>query len=338
MERMIFACGRVPTLNCTMKRWWPKTSCWKRIFSITCCALPTKFAPRSSVDASNWARVIGGQPRSRPILSMTTLCATNASSAAACDVSAMNPCELMLSAGVAWPYSAAARRCSSANGAKRSGWPPMIASAIGSPSAPARTTDCRVPPTATQTGSGAWAGRGETPWPSRGRRRADARAGERRTVAARPVDVLGLAQREQQLELLGEELVVVLQVVAEQREALDERAAPGHDLGPAAGEQVERREVLEDADGVVGAEDADGARQPDALGPRGRSRQHDRGRGDRELGAMMLADAEDVEAELVGELDLLEQVREALLRRDRSARARVGSRLREGVDAEFHQA
>ena len=30
----------------------------------------------------------------------------------------------------------------------------MIASAIGSPSVAARTTDCGVPPTATQTGSG----------------------------------------------------------------------------------------------------------------------------------------------------------------------------------------
>ena len=36
----------------------------------------------------------------------------------------------------------------------------MIASAIGRPSAPARTTDCGVPPTATQTGSGSCSGRG----------------------------------------------------------------------------------------------------------------------------------------------------------------------------------
>src|SRR5919202_1231380 len=150
----------VGTLNCTMKRWWPKISCWKRIFSTTCSGLPTKFEPRSSVDASNCWRVMGGQPRSRPILSITTLWAGNASSAAACDVSAMKPCELMLSAGALCPYSAAARRCSSANGAKRSGRPPMIASAIGRPSAPARTTDCGVPPTATHTGSGSCTGRG----------------------------------------------------------------------------------------------------------------------------------------------------------------------------------
>ncbi len=57
------------------------------------------------------------------------------------------------------------------------------------------------------------------------RARVDALAVERRAVAAGPRDVLGLAQLEQELELLGEQLVVVLEVVAEQREGLDERAA-----------------------------------------------------------------------------------------------------------------
>ena len=45
---------------------------------------------------------------------------------------------------------------------------------------------------------------------------------------------------------------------------------------------------------------------------RGRRGEHDRGRGDREVGAVVLADAEDVEADLVGELDLLEQVAQPL--------------------------
>jgi len=39
----------------------------------------------------------------------------------------------------------------------------MIASVIGSPSVPARTTEFGEPPTATQTGSFSWAGRGHTP-------------------------------------------------------------------------------------------------------------------------------------------------------------------------------
>ena len=58
---------------------------------------------------------------------------------------------------------------------------------------------------------------------------------------------------QQQLELLGEQRVVVVEVVAEEREGLDERAAPGHDLGAPAGQQVERGELLVDADRIVGA-------------------------------------------------------------------------------------
>ena len=141
-----------------------------------------------------------------------------------------------------------------------------------------------------------------------------------------------VAQREQQLELLGEQLVVVVEVVAEQRERLDERAAAGHDLGAAAGEQVERREVLEHADGVVGAEHGDGARQADALGARGAAAsEHDGRRGDREVGAVVLADAEDVEPDLVGQLDLLDQVAQPLLRG-----LIPGSDVGERVDAELH--
>ena len=122
------------------------------------------------------------------------------------------------------------------------------------------------------------------------------------------VDALGVAQREQQVELLGEQRVVVVEVVAEERERLDERAPPGHDLRAAAGQQVERREVLEDAHGIVGAEHGDRAREPDAARALGGGREDDGRRGHGEVGAMVLADPEDVEADLVGELDLLDQV------------------------------
>ena len=98
-----------------------------------------------------------------------------------------------------------------------------------------------------------------------------------------------------------------------------------------SGDQVERREVLEDAHGIVGGEHADRAGQPDALGARGRRGQHDRGRGDGELRPVVLAHAEDVEPDLVGELDLLEQVRHPLL----DGEVRVGQ-LAERVDAELH--
>ena len=57
--------------------------------------------------------------------------------------------------------------------------------------------------------------------------------------------------------------------------------------------------------------------EPDAARPRGARCEHDRGRGDGEVGAVVLADAEDVEADLVGELDLLDEVAQPLLRADR---------------------
>jgi len=49
----------------------------------------------------------------------------------------------------------------------------------------------------------------------------------------------------------------------------------------------------------------------------------------------MLADAVDVEADLVGELDLLHQTAESLGRGDRLARDRVRRHLREAIEAEL---
>ena len=168
------------------------------------------------------------------------------------------------------------------------------------------------------------------------RPRVDAGAVERRAMAPGPGDVLRLAQLQQQLELLDEELVVVGEVVAEERERLDERASARHDLGATAREQVERRELLEHAHRIVRAEHADGARQPDVLRALGHCREGDRRRRDGEVRAVVLADAEDVEPDLVGERRLLDQVAQALRGRHRPARDRVGGELREGVEAEFH--
>ena len=148
--------------------------------------------------------------------------------------------------------------------------------------------------------------------------------------------MLGFAQLQEELELLDEELVVVGEVVAEERERLDERASSRHDLGPPAREQVERRELLEHAHRVVRAEHADGARQPDALRALGHGRECDRRRRDGEVRAVVLADPEDVEPDLVGERRLLDQVAQPLCGRDRPARDRVGGELREGVETEFH--
>ena len=64
--------------------------------------------------------------------------------------------------------------------------------------------------------------------------------------------------------------------------------------------------------------------------------EHDRGRGRREVRAVVLADAEDVEPDLVGELDLLDEVAQPLAGRQRAPVPGVRGDLREGVDAQFH--
>ena len=140
-----------------------------------------------------------------------------------------------------------------------------------------------------------------------------------------------LAHPQQQLELLGEQLVVVVEVVAEQREGLDERAASGHDLGPAARDEIDMGELLKDSDRVVGAEYGDRARESDSLRACRDSSQRDGGRGDEKVGAVMLADREHVQTELVGELGLLEQLAHALPRAD--ARGQVG----EGGKSKLHR-
>ena len=69
-----------------------------------------------------------------------------------------------------------------------------------------------------------------------------------------------------------------------------------------------------------------------ALRPRGARGEHDGRRRHGEVGPVVLADAEDVEADLVGELDLLDEVAQALGGADRPARLRVGRHLGERVD------
>jgi hypothetical protein len=130
----------------------------------------------------------------------------------------------------------------------------MMASAIGSPSAPGPRGRRRGAPD-------------RDPHRQRvlDRPRVDAEA--RRAAAgasAAPGHPLLLAQLQQQLQLLGEERVVVIQVVAEERKRLDEGAAPRHDLRAPAGEQVQRGELLEDAHRVVRAEHRHRAGQADA--------------------------------------------------------------------------
>jgi hypothetical protein len=78
-----------------------------------------------------------------------------------------------------------------------------------------------------------------------------------------------------------------------------------------------------------------GSPQADPLRPHSGCVENDCGRGDSEVGAVMLSDPEDVEADVVRELDLLNEVSKALLRAD-SLPARASAQFREGVDPDLH--
>jgi hypothetical protein len=79
------------------------------------------------------------------------------------------------------------------------------------------------------------------------RARVDALSVQWRTMLALPDRTGVRTDREQEVELLGGERVVVVEVQTEQRKGFDKRAAPGHDLRPSARQQIERRELLIDA-------------------------------------------------------------------------------------------
>ena len=147
--------------------------------------------------------------------------------------------------------------------------------------------------------------------------------------------MLRFAQFEQQLQLLDEKFTVVVEIVAKEGERFDEGASPGHDLGPALGDEIEGGEALEDAHGIVGAEHGDGAAEADRLGAcSGSSEDHGRSGGD-EIRAVMLAEGEDVEADLISQFDGFEQILQPPGGADLPASMGVGGQFGEGIEANF---
>ena len=151
-----------------------------------------------------------------------------------------------------------------------------------------------------------------------------------------PVDVLALPDLQEQLELLGEQRVVVIQLQTEERKRLDERAATDDHLRAAVREQIEGGELLKDADRVGRAED--GHRTGEAYPARSCRRrcERDDGGGVEVLPAMMLADAEDVQTHLVGVLDLFDEIPQPLRRFHGEAGLVV--RRGEAINSDLHVA
>ena len=88
--------------------------------------------------------------------------------------------------------------------------------------------------------------------------------------------------------------------------------AADDEVDPALGDQIEGRELLEEAHGVACAEDGHGAVEADRGRPGCGGCQEDRRGGVHEIVAVVFADAVGIEADLVGAIDFFEQVFHAL--------------------------
>src|ERR1700723_2231530 len=156
-------------------------------------------------------------------------------------------------------------------------------------------------------------------------------------MLAGPRYVRIVADFQQQLEFFLEKGIVILELQAEKRVRLDERSAAGDDFGATVRNEIERGEFLEDTDWIGSAEHGDCAGEANIFRARRGCGQNDRWRRVEKFWPMMLADAEDVEADSIGEFDFVEQAAQALRRRERFAGDRVGDRCGKAVDANLHE-
>ena len=141
-------------------------------------------------------------------------------------------------------------------------------------------------------------------------------------------------ERGEEVEFLLEQRLVLVEVVAEQRERLGERATPENHLRATARRGVEGGEPLEDANRVVGTEHRHRRAEPYSLRPAGDGREQDFRRRDGEVGPVVLADAEEVNAHRVGQLGFGNDVADDPRLRE-CASVTVDGDVAEGVQAEF---
>src|SRR5581483_10347883 len=126
---------------------------------------------------------------------------------------------------------------------------------------------------------------------------------ERRSSRALPGHGLARSIVGQQLreesELFLEQDLVLRERKSEERERFGERAAPENDFSASIGRCIERREPLEYANWIVRAQDGHSRAESNALRASGDRGEKHFGCGDREIGAMVFADADEVRSNLI---------------------------------------
>src|SRR5690606_4437400 len=101
-------------------------------------------------------------------------------------------------------------------------------------------------------------------------------------------------------QLLGKQLIVVIQIIPEQRKRLNKGSTTGHDFGTATREQIYGSEILIDAHRIVGTQNRDSPRKSTFRGNRSGRCQDNGGRRHGVVGTVMFADSEYIQAELIG--------------------------------------
>ena len=162
-------------------------------------------------------------------------------------------------------------------------------------------------------------------------RRIDRLVLERRPQLALPAHRLLLQQLGEQVELLLEQLAVLPEVEAEQRERFGERAAPEDHLGAAVGDRVDGGEALEHPDRIVRTQHGHCRAEADVLGSRRDRRQHGLGGRDRKVGPVVLAEPDEIDAELIGQHRLVDDIADHLGVRKRRAGGILGDVAELGV-------
>ena len=159
---------------------------------------------------------------------------------------------------------------------------------------------------------------------------------QRGAVLALPVHDVLVPEAAQQVVVLHRRVHRVLHVLAEPRVDGGGVAAAQHQVHAAAGEVLQHREVLGDLHRVVGGDQRGGGGEDELLGLRRDVGQRGGGGGREERAVVVLADGEDVHADLFGLLGDGDDVVDALLLGRGVAADRVAGDVADAENAELH--
>jgi hypothetical protein len=135
---------------------------------------------------------------------------------------------------------------------------------------------------------------------------------EGRTRCALPGYRLLFEQCCKEVEFLFEQLLILAKLISEQRKRFCEGAPAENNFGAPPGYGIKGRKALKYADWIIRTEHRDSRAQSYAFrSPGNRGKNHLR-RGYGEIGAMMLAEADEIDAQFVGEDGFVDDVADNL--------------------------